>query len=98
MVYRATDWLLAALGVHRYACAHDQVVSAKTMSRHRPKPDRRVSRWLRGLALSWLFGLTSANPAGADSVADFFAGKTLSLIAGFPPGGGYDSYIRVLAR
>ena len=34
----------------------------------------------------------------ADPVADFFAGKSISLIAGFPPGGGYDTYIRVLAR
>src|SRR5215467_9240554 len=34
----------------------------------------------------------------ADAVSDFFKGKTLSLIAGFPPGGGYDTYVRVLAR
>lgn len=34
----------------------------------------------------------------ADQVSDFYAGKTLTLIAGFPPGGGYDTYIRVLAR
>ncbi len=39
-----------------------------------------------------------AVPAQADSVSDFYAGKTLSLIAGFPPGGGYDTYVRVLAR
>ena len=37
-------------------------------------------------------------PARADSVADFYAGKTVSLIAGFPPGGGYDTYVRSLAR
>src|SRR6195256_4547904 len=37
-------------------------------------------------------------PAQADAVADFYKGKTLSLIAGFPPGGGYDTYVRVLAR
>ena len=34
----------------------------------------------------------------ADTVSDFYKGKTLSLIAGFPPGGGYDTYVRVLAR
>jgi tripartite-type tricarboxylate transporter receptor subunit TctC len=34
----------------------------------------------------------------ADAVADFFKGKSLSLIAGFPPGGGYDTYVRILAR
>jgi len=37
-------------------------------------------------------------PARADAVSDFYSGKTLSLIAGFPPGGGYDTYVRVLAR
>jgi len=37
-------------------------------------------------------------PGWADPVADFFSHKTLTLIAGFPPGGGYDTYIRVLSR
>src|SRR5438874_4282768 len=37
-------------------------------------------------------------PAHADAVSDFYAGKNLSLIAGFPPGGGYDTYVRVLAH
>src|SRR5258705_6996083 len=37
-------------------------------------------------------------PAHADAVSDFYKGKTLSLIAGFPPGGGYDTYVRTLAR
>jgi tripartite-type tricarboxylate transporter receptor subunit TctC len=36
--------------------------------------------------------------AKADSVSDFYTGKTLSLLIGFPPGGGYDTYVRVLAR
>jgi tripartite-type tricarboxylate transporter receptor subunit TctC len=36
--------------------------------------------------------------ARAEAVADFYRGKTVSLIAGFPPGGGYDTYVRVLAR
>jgi tripartite-type tricarboxylate transporter receptor subunit TctC len=36
--------------------------------------------------------------ARADSVSDFYAGKTMSLLAAFPPGGGYDTYVRVLAR
>src|SRR5438270_9977056 len=36
--------------------------------------------------------------ARADSVSDFYKGKTINLIAGFPPGGGYDTYVRILAR
>jgi tripartite-type tricarboxylate transporter receptor subunit TctC len=42
--------------------------------------------------------LAATLPAQADAVADFYKGKTVSLIAGFPPGGGYDTYVRVLAR
>src|SRR5436190_19602009 len=38
-----------------------------------------------------------ASPAAADSVADFYHGKTISLYVSFPPGGGYDIYARVLA-
>jgi tripartite-type tricarboxylate transporter receptor subunit TctC len=36
--------------------------------------------------------------ARADSVSDFYKGKTVNMIAGFPPGGGYDTYVRILAR
>ncbi len=45
--------------------------------------------------------LIASAPSGvarAKSAADFYKGKTVSLIAGFPPGGGYDTYVRVLAR
>jgi len=40
----------------------------------------------------------AAYSARADAISDFYSRKTMTLIAGFPPGGGYDSYIRVLAR
>src|SRR5436853_6466358 len=55
---------------------------------------------LRRAALVSLFfiGLVVPAPAQVDTVADFYKGKTLSLIAGFPPGGGYDTYVRILAR
>jgi tripartite-type tricarboxylate transporter receptor subunit TctC len=46
-----------------------------------------------------IFGASLAGAAAkADAVSDFYAGKTLSLLAGFPPGGGYDTYVRVLAH
>jgi tripartite-type tricarboxylate transporter receptor subunit TctC len=34
----------------------------------------------------------------AADVAPFFAGKTLRVLVGFSPGGGYDLYARELAR
>jgi tripartite-type tricarboxylate transporter receptor subunit TctC len=52
---------------------------------------------LSSLALAALLIGASAD-ARAESAADFYRGKTVSLIAGFPPGGGYDTYVRVLAR
>ena len=52
--------------------------------------------WRMGVAA--LCVAAAAGAARADAVADFYKGKTLSLVAGFPPGGGYDTYVRVLAR
>jgi tripartite-type tricarboxylate transporter receptor subunit TctC len=40
--------------------------------------------------------LASAEPARADY--NFYAGKTITLIAGFPPGGGVDGEMRIVAR
>ncbi len=37
-----------------------------------------------------------AQPAAADAVADFYKGKRISLIIGFPPGGGYNAYARTV--
>jgi tripartite-type tricarboxylate transporter receptor subunit TctC len=42
--------------------------------------------------------LLGAPPAGAQSAAEPFAGKNVTLIIGFGPGGGYDLYARLLAR
>jgi tripartite-type tricarboxylate transporter receptor subunit TctC len=61
-------------------------------------PRQRHPSFLRGLSVAALLVCTGAGVARADAVSDFYAGKTLSLIAGLPPGGGYDTYVRVLAR
>jgi tripartite-type tricarboxylate transporter receptor subunit TctC len=42
--------------------------------------------------------LITASGAGADPVADFFRGQTISIIVGSEPGGGYDSYARPVAH
>ena len=41
--------------------------------------------------------MLSSHPATAETVADFYRGKSISLYVSFPPGGGYDIYARVLA-
>ncbi len=72
-------------------------------------PLSRGPRWTRfrceisGSALTLylaavLAGLSWAPAARADEVADFYRGRTISLIAGFNPGGGADTYARLVAR
>jgi tripartite-type tricarboxylate transporter receptor subunit TctC len=36
--------------------------------------------------------------ARADAIADFYSGKSVQLVIGYAPGGGYDIYARALAR
>jgi tripartite-type tricarboxylate transporter receptor subunit TctC len=38
-----------------------------------------------------------ALPAAAQSPAEFYKGKTVTILVGSPPGGGYDAYARMLA-
>jgi tripartite-type tricarboxylate transporter receptor subunit TctC len=40
----------------------------------------------------------TCTPAAADPVAEFYQGRTVSILIGFPPGGGYDANGRTLAR
>ncbi len=58
----------------------------------------RLSGHISLIALAALLAAASSNTVSAESAADFYKGKSLTLIAGFPPGGGYDTYVRVLAR
>jgi tripartite-type tricarboxylate transporter receptor subunit TctC len=43
-------------------------------------------------------GLMLMPHACADAVADFYKGRTINLIVGYGPGGGYDLFARLLAR
>jgi tripartite-type tricarboxylate transporter receptor subunit TctC len=45
-----------------------------------------------------LLVLASLVPGRADSVADFYQGRTIDLEVGYSTGGGYDIYARMLAR
>jgi tripartite-type tricarboxylate transporter receptor subunit TctC len=58
-------------------------------------------RWRRGLLRCALVvagaGLAQVG-ARADAISDFYSGKSLQLVIGYAPGGGYDVYARALAR
>jgi tripartite-type tricarboxylate transporter receptor subunit TctC len=48
---------------------------------------------------AWALAFVLMAPAAkADSVADFYRGKTLTIVVGSSPGGAYDAYGRLLAR
>ena len=49
------------------------------------------------LAGALVLGL-AATPAVADAVADFYKGKRIIMYVGSSPGGGYDTYARMIAR
>jgi tripartite-type tricarboxylate transporter receptor subunit TctC len=59
-------------------------------------------RWARcaltALALPCTWSVLFAPPAAADTVADFYRGKTVTLVVGYGPGGGYDVYARLIGR
>jgi tripartite-type tricarboxylate transporter receptor subunit TctC len=53
----------------------------------------------RSLALGALaIAACASSSARADAVSDFYTGKTVNLVIGYAPGGGYDLYARTLAR
>jgi hypothetical protein len=57
-----------------------------------------TTSWLRGMATLALLLLLGTAAASAQPAAESFAGKTVALIIGFGPGGGYDLWGRTVAR
>jgi tripartite-type tricarboxylate transporter receptor subunit TctC len=62
-----------------------------------------TTRWIAALRLMLIVTFSAAvagisAPAIADDASSFFAGKTVRIVVGFSPGGGYDIYARELAR
>jgi tripartite-type tricarboxylate transporter receptor subunit TctC len=53
---------------------------------------------MRRLARVLCLGLIAALAASSARAEEFYAGKVLTIIAGFPPGGGVDGEMRVLAQ
>src|SRR3982074_455570 len=53
---------------------------------------------LMGRAVSALALVLATVAARADTVADFYRGRTVEVYVGYSTGGGYDIYARMLAR
>jgi len=67
---------------------------ALSIAVHRPLSPA-IVRSVRVAGLASVIALSSTLPA---SPADFYQGKTISIIVGTAPGGGYDTYARTIAR
>ena len=66
---------------------------------HMLHPRIRATVPLRCIAVIGSAVLALAQPAaGAEAKSPFFAGKTIRIVVGFGPGGGYDLYARQLGR
>ena len=59
---------------------------------------RRSLSMLSFAAATAVATLSFASFASAQGAADFYKGKTMRLVVGFSPGGGYDAYTRLIAR
>ena len=57
-----------------------------------------ISRMTIIIVIVLVAGLMTMRQATAQSVADFYGGRTLQMLIGYTPGGGYDLNARVLAR
>ncbi len=55
-----------------------------------------MSAWLGALGL--LIAVLGAGLLPAQAQDDFYKGKTVRILVGFPPGGGYDTYSRAIGR
>src|SRR4029453_6941131 len=60
--------------------------------------DHSLRRCAAVIAIAVVALASSISPSKADSVEDFYKGKTISMIIGDSVGGGYDTYARLLAR
>ena len=53
---------------------------------------------LRSLFVALALLVPVISPAVADPIADFYSGKTIRMLVGYGPGGGYDIYGRLVAE
>jgi tripartite-type tricarboxylate transporter receptor subunit TctC len=59
---------------------------------------RQAHRALLGFSLSAILATLPSLPAAGQTPEEFYKGKTISIMVGIPPGGGYDLNARLLAR
>lgn len=77
-------------------------LTERNKSRHCTALRRRGSRFNRrqistGIAAALIMSVAGRDARGSSSDAEFYRGKTVRILVGSPPGGGYDLYARLIA-
>lgn len=72
-------------------------MNQNTVQRRVPRA-RRDLRCCPALAALFLAAHFLAAPAHAQSVAEFYGGRQITLVVGFNPGGGFDAFARLITR
>jgi tripartite-type tricarboxylate transporter receptor subunit TctC len=78
--------------------AHDPERWIPVFTDARASATLQTMRWVRLCAIAAAVFLVSATMARAADVADFFRGRTITIVIGYSAGGGYDIFARLLAR
>src|SRR5215475_8345210 len=58
----------------------------------------RRTEMLKTVLMAWTIAVAALTGASAASADDFYKGKVFTIVVGFTPAGGYDTYARNLAR
>jgi tripartite-type tricarboxylate transporter receptor subunit TctC len=81
--------------IRRTPCSNDK--RAATGTENEQQRSSTMKRVIRALTTAALL-IAAAPAASAEPVADFYKGKTLRMLIGYGPGGGYDLYGRLVAE
>src|SRR3984957_17146100 len=73
------------------------VEHAKVRMHEVPHGLKRAAAAVATLAAAYLSGVSGA-PVRAADIADFYRGKTVTVVIGYSAGGGYDVFGRLLAQ
>jgi tripartite-type tricarboxylate transporter receptor subunit TctC len=97
-IFHGASRCLTLVGDTPEQSGHSAAGSAKRVAMTGFGRFRAVFVHAAAFALAGILSLGQRTAHAADPVADFYSGKTVQLVIGYAPGGGYDVYARALAR
>src|SRR6478735_162777 len=85
--------------IHRPVSRRPPSAPIRGVRSHNPGGARDACSWdaCRACAIGCVL-IAAVAPAQAETVADFYRGKSIRMLIGYGPGGGYDIYGRLVAE